>query len=280
MLKVLKPGFYTTLQDQGRFGHRNKGVPVSGVMDAYSAANANAMLENDPNDAVLEITMTGPVLEFTEETTICLTGALMSPELNGQSVNNLEIIQVKTGDVLSFGTLVKGLRTYLGIKGGFLLDEVLGSRSYYHPVTEHKCITENMQLAYVPHPDFTPKLIQAKMDNFLDEFILEATKGPEFDLLGKKEAGLPFSKEFTISKENNRMGYQLNEKLSVHTKSMLTSATLPGTVQLTPSGRIIILMKDGQTTGGYPRVLNLTPAAINILAQKRMGDKIKFALLQ
>lgn len=72
------------------------------------------------------------------------------------------------------------------------------------------------------------------------------------------------------------MAYQLEEKMEGHSISMLTSATLPGTVQMTPSGRFIILMKDGQTTGGYPRILQLTKEAISILAQKKAGDKIKF----
>ena len=75
------------------------------------------------------------------------------------------------------------------------------------------------------------------------------------------------------------MAYQLDEKIDGHTISMLTSATLPGTVQLTPSGKLIILMKDGQTTGGYPRILQLTDTAISILAQKRTGDTISFKLI-
>ena len=75
------------------------------------------------------------------------------------------------------------------------------------------------------------------------------------------------------------MAYQLQETINGHQKSMLTSATLPGTVQLTPAGKLIILMKDGQTTGGYPRILQLTDTAIPILAQKKYGDQISFRLI-
>ena len=64
MLKVLKAGFYTTLQDAGRFHYRNKGVPVSGVMDEMSVFKINSLLENHESSAVLEITMTGPTLLF------------------------------------------------------------------------------------------------------------------------------------------------------------------------------------------------------------------------
>ena len=81
-----------------------------------------------------------------------------------------------------------------------------------------------------------------------------------------------------MAKENNRMAYQLEEHLCPNTHSMLTSATLPGTVQLTPAGKLIILMMDGQTTGGYPRILQLSERSINLLAQKKYGDKIEFVL--
>ena len=75
------------------------------------------------------------------------------------------------------------------------------------------------------------------------------------------------------------MAYQLDETIDSHSISMLTSATLPGTVQFTPSGKLIILMKDGQTTGGYPRILQLTDKAISILAQKKSGDHFSFKLI-
>ena len=111
---------------------------------------------------------------------------------------------------------------------------------------------------------------------FLSSKTIEVQKGPEFDLLNQSQLTQLFAEPFTVSKENNRMAYQLNEYLDGHTMKMLTSATLPGTVQLTPAGRLIILMKDGQTTGGYPRILQLTNTSICVLAQKKFGDTIKF----
>ena len=75
------------------------------------------------------------------------------------------------------------------------------------------------------------------------------------------------------------MAYQLKEQIPGHDVTMLTSATLPGTVQLTPSGKLIVLMKDGQTTGGYLRILQLSDRAISVLAQKREGNQMSFKLL-
>lgn len=275
MFKVIKSGFFTTIQDQGRFGYRDKGVPLSGVMDSISASRANGLLENEPSAALLEITMTGPALEFDKSTFICLSGAEMSPKLNGIAIENDSVIKVENGDRLSFGKLEKGFRTYLAIKGGINAKKVLGSRSYYFPMTRQKCISEGDEINFEPS-DFVPKISKMKIDGFLDTKTIEVEKGPEFDLLGDTQLKHLFSNDFTVSKENNRMAYQLNEYLEAHSRRMLTSATLPGTVQLTPSGRIIILMKDGQTTGGYPRILQLTNKAICILAQKKFGDTIKF----
>jgi len=102
--------------------------------------------------------------------------------------------------------------------------------------------------------------------------------GPEFDVLSKAQKELIFKKTFTIAKENNRMAYQLEESIGEHKHIMLTSATLPGTVQVTPGGKLIILMRDGQTTGGYPRILQLTEEAIDRLAQKTFGDTISLKL--
>jgi biotin-dependent carboxylase-like uncharacterized protein len=279
MLKVLKAGFYTSVQDSGRFYYRNKGVPVSGVMDEMSVFKVNSLLENEVSSAVLEITMTGPTLVFEEETYMALGGAKMSATLNNLPIQNYKVYQIKAGDILSFGKLEKGYRSYLGVKNGFTSGEVLGSRSFYKPITRENRLKDNDVVPFVFNNLFKPKISEIKVDSFLDESTLELSKGPEFGLLNDKQLEEIFSKTFSIAHENNRMAYQIQELISPHQLSMLTSATLPGTVQLTPAGKLIVLMKDGQTTGGYPRVMQLTDKAICILAQKKGGDVIKFKLV-
>ena len=278
MLKVLKSGFYTTLQDEGRFGYRDKGVPVSGVMDVSVVRNANILLENDHDAAVLEITMTGPTLQFERDTYIALAGAEFATTLNNEPISNNKVHKVKAGDILSYGRLINGFRAYLAIKNGFKTKEVLGSRSQYYPITKRGSLKDHEELKYDPYIDFEPKISELKVKSLLDEKVLEVSKGPEFKLLDDVQLENIFIKEFTVAKEYNRMGYQFNEKIKGHDWSMLTSATLPGTVQLTPSGKLIVLMKDGQTTGGYPRILQLRDKAISILAQKKLGDKVTFKL--
>lgn len=279
MLKVLKSGFYTSVQDLGRFHYRNKGVPVSGVMDQMSVFKANSLLENDSSAAVLEITMTGPTLVFEEETYIVLAGAEMAVTLNNEPIQNYKVYQIDVGDILSYGRMDRGFRSYLAVKDGFKTKKVLGSRSFFKPITSENRIKDGDIIHFDYNKLFKPKISEIKVDSFLRNTFIEVYKAPEFDLLNDRQLEEIFSKDFTVAKENNRMAYQLKEQIPGHDITMLTSATIPGTVQLTPSGKLIVLMKDGQTTGGYLRILQLSDMAISILAQKREGNNISFKLL-
>lgn len=279
MLKVLKSGFFISIQDLGRFGYRDIGVPISGAMDADSVKKANLLLENDPNDAVLEITMTGPTLEFQDPTYICLTGAHLSATLNNHPLENYEVVKVEKGDILSYGRLTDGFRSYLAIKGGFLTEKIMGSRSQFIPVTATKRLKDGDEVPYKAFDSYNPMISEVKIEEHYHHDELMVHKGPEFELLTDAQLNQIFDSSFSVSKENNRMAYQMAELIEGHSHSMLTSGTLPGTVQLTPAGRLIILMKDGQTTGGYPRVLQLSEASICTLAQKKSGDKLTFKLL-
>ncbi len=279
MLKILKSGFYTTIQDKGRFGYRHIGVPVSGTMDQRASSLANAMLENQETDAVMEMTMTGPTLEFLSGTFISITGANLSPTLNGSAIETYSVYKIKEGDVLGFGKHIDGLRAYLAVKGGFLTDKILESRAFYKPITAADHLTSGMEVPYEEVLNYEPKIshiITTEIDKI--ETLL-VSKAPEFDILTEEQKEVLFQSSFTIAKENNRMAYQLEESIAPHQHAMLTSATLPGTVQITPGGKLIILMRDGQTTGGYPRVLQLSDEAINLLSQKAFGNKISLKLL-
>lgn len=279
MIKVIHPGFFTTIQDMGRFGYRDKGVPVCGCMDNYSASMANSLLENAEMDAVMEITMTGPKLEFHTASFFSITGAEMSPTLNSVPINSYEVHKANEGDILSFGKLINGFRSYLAVKGGFLTETKLMSRSYYMPITDQNCIAERMEIPIEEYSDYSPKISHIIPESSHKEFELKVFKGPEYNILTDDQLKLLFANKFTIAKENNRMAYQLEELIGVQSHKMLTSATLPGTVQLTPAGKLIILMRDGQTTGGYPRILQLATKSIAMLSQRKFGDEVSFHLL-
>lgn len=276
MLKIIKSGFFTSIQDNGRFGFRHLGVPVSGSMDRAAAHLANAMLENAEEAAVLEITMSGPVMEFTKNTWIALSGANLSPKLNEVDIENYSVHQIHSGDRLSFGKHIDGLRGYVAVKGGFTTPEILKSRSFYKPITEKDHLMPGMEVPYEEVTKYEPKITHVIPEVVERTLKLEASPGPEFYILDPQQKERLFNEPFTIAKENNRMAYQLQEFLGSHQHAMMTSATLPGTVQMTPGGKLIILMRDGQTTGGYPRILQISEEAVNKLAQKTFGDAVYF----
>lgn len=284
MIKVLHPGFYTSIQDMGRFGYRNLGVPMSGIMDSISGGFANALLNNHKNDAVMEITMIGPKLVFMASTYLVITGAEMSAELNSNPILNYKPYPVKNGDILTFGKLKNGIRCYLAVSGGFQSEIIFKSRSFYAGITSQGLLKKN-DVIFFKHQVINqinnqqPKGTIKTKTPFYDAIIIEVYKGPELELFSSEEQKKLLSAIYTVSNDNNRMGYRMEEEAVKHAKSIITSPVLPGTVQLLPSGKLIILMKDAQTTGGYPRVFHLNEKSIAILAQKRMGEKIKLKLI-
>ncbi|WP_349663787.1 biotin-dependent carboxyltransferase family protein [Cellulophaga lytica] len=281
MVKVLQTGFFTSVQDLGRFGYQQYGVPYAGVMDERAALIANLLLGNAKNNAVLEFTMTGPKLQFLCTTKICISGGDFQPKLNSIPINNNSVIVVKEDDILSFGAKKSGFRGYIAVLGGFLTDVVMKSRSMFKNVTQHQTIQKNLLLP-IKNAVTIEKQSNASLavnNVYLEEKIITAHKGPEFHKLTIQQQKKLLNAGFTVSKNNSRMAYQLTELLPNTLEPIITSVVLPGTVQLTPSGQLIILMKDCQTTGGYPRVLQLSNTAINILAQKFTGDELVFSLI-
>jgi biotin-dependent carboxylase-like uncharacterized protein len=281
MIKVLHPGFYSSIQDLGRFGYQEYGVPYSGVMDSTAAKLVNALLGNDIHEAVIEMTMTGVKLEFETETCIAISGANMSAKLNQLPVEMNKMITIKPNDILSFGKLINGFRCYLGVLGGFKTETVMRSKSMFQNITSDVVLQKNNRLEINESTVAANKqYANIKFDSsYIESKVIDVFKGPEFECLSVVQQKFLFNNLYTISKDNNRMAYQLEEVLKNHLKPIITSAVLPGTVQLTPSGKLIILMRDCQTTGGYPRVLQLKASSIDVLSQKYTGNNIIFKLI-
>ncbi len=280
MIKVLSAGFYTTIQDTGRIGYGSIGVPVSGVMDSYTATLANTILNNSLDAAVLEIMLGGCRLKFMESTNICISGGDFSPKLNDKPVSLNTMLFVEKDAVLSFGKVHLGVRCYLAVQGGFLTEKILQSRSYYQGITKDFLVRKNDILPTQSVQNMqrnTRSSVKVSELHFTSQMI-SCYKGPEYELLNVHQKQKLENTLFTISKDHNRMGYRLKETINNDLKSMLTSAVLPGTVQLTPSGKLIVLMRDCQVTGGYPRVLQLSEKGINALAQKTTENRFSFAI--
>jgi len=278
VIAILHPGIYCSVQDQGRFGHTKIGVPQAGCADAYAAKMANALLKNHEKDALIEITFGQGEFKFTSDTYICLTGGDFSPKLNGKLIKMQSVFFIKKDSVLSFGKRVYGARVYLSVQGGIQTKTVYGSRSFFDGITQQK-LGKGAMLPILPiqkYADNNFSRVRVSEKHFTTIY-LPCLKGPEFFKLNQEQQRKLFT-PFSISDDNNRVGYRLKESLENNLSSILTSAVLPGTVQLTPSGKCIILLQDCQVTGGYPRILQLSEIAIARVSQKITGDKIQFIL--
>lgn len=280
MLKVIKPGFYTSIQDTGRKGFAQFGVPVSGAMDLYSAKLANHLLGNEVNCAVIEITYGNISFQFTESTLICVSGGDFNGTLNKKEISLNKVITVEKDDILSFSNKKYGIRTYVAVLGGFQSEEKLKSRSFYKGITSDFILRKNDKINYIASTEKRTSFASVKVNQeHFETKIICCYKGAEFELLSKTQQKDLFETIFSISNDNSRMGYRLNEIIENNFGSMLTSAVICGTVQLTPAGKLIVLMRDCQITGGYPRILQLTEIAVNQLAQKSTNDSFQFKLI-
>ena len=276
MIKVVSKGIYTTIQDKGRFGYRNIGVPSSGYMDSESAETANLIINNPKDNPLIEATLIGPTLEFKKSAVICITGGEFSPTLNDIKISSYSAIEVNKGDILKINNSSIGSRCYISIQGTIISDTILGSKSFYHQITNSSILEDGDIFLFKKNiRTLEQKYIHKKFE--LNKTI-NVFRGPEFKCLSKESIKTLFNEEFSIG-INNRMAYNLLEKIQDGINSIVSSGVIPGTVQLTPSGNIIILHRDCQTTGGYPRILQLNEKSLNDLAQLRTGDNIRFKLL-
>ena len=273
-IEITEKGFYTTIQDSGRLGYGALGIPESGAMDQDALNLSNLLLNNPKNAAALECTLVGPTITFLKDIAFVLTGAISDVTLDGQAIQRNQVLIGKKSSVLKVGKVLQGCRVYVGLDGGIETQEVLGSKSLFFPVTPQGSLSMGMQI-----PTGRPKYGDTKgvhlstKNTSLNQQQIKVSKGPEYDFLSSKGLRNLMEKSYTITSWN-RMGIALDALIQPHELKTSTGPVLPGTVQLTPSGRLYVLMRDCQTTGGYPRILQLTKEAINILSQKKTADRI------
>ena len=281
MIEVLSGGLYTSIQDLGRFGFRRNGVPLSGVMDSYSARLANRLLGNSNQEAVMEITQIGPILHFKKKTEIAITGAGFSSTLNNHEIPLNTRTFVPENSILKFGLPDYGLRAYLSVLGGFNSGNKLGSYSQYSRITEKERIEKGDILSISSSegiPIKTTASVKVSRLHFSSNTI-EVFTGPDYHLLPKTIQKQILEAKLTVGSESNRMAYMMKGWERFSAKEIITAPVQPGTIQLTPSGQCLVLMRDAQTTGGYARVLQLTKNSINRLSQKQAGTTLGFKLV-
>ena len=283
----IKPGFHTLIQDKGRFGFQAFGVPVSGAMDKSSAKIGNWLVDNPIDGPVLEITFGGPKIVIEGDCQIALTGADLSPQIDQLDIPMYETINAKNGSTLSFGKIKTGCRSYLAIRGDWEIKSWLDSYSATAfgatELTPDSVIQKASKICIKTRPNITKKVYpREKRPNYANSLRVRMLPGPEFDFFSSYTIGYFLSQSYKLTSDSNRMGYRLDGNIQDFkpNQEIISSGTVPGTIQITNSGQPIILMADAQTSGGYSRLGNVISADLDLLGQLKPGDEIWFSLIR
>jgi len=291
VIKVIKPGFLTTVQDSGRMGYQQFGMPVAGAMDQFSVQIANRLVGNEPDEGALEITMMGPELEFIGEALLAITGADLTPVINGKPAPMWQSFTVKMGDVLSFKGMKSGTRSYLAIAGGLDLPEIMGSKSTYLKGKlggyEGRALKAGDTLRVkAPAYEFKsfkgaylPEKLRPKFGN---SYTVRVVLGPQDDYFTEEGIKTFFASTYKITHEADRMGYRLDGPKIEHKQGadIISDGIALGAVQVPGHGSPIVMLADRQTTGGYAKIATVITPDINLLSQAKTGDTVNFVKVE
>ena len=284
-IKILKAGFFTTVQDLGRQGYQRFGMPVAGVMDNFSYRVANYLVGNKEGEAVLEVTFLGPELEFSDEMVIAITGANMKPKLNGREIPMWESIKVLKGDKLALGGILKGIRSYVAFSGELDIELVNNSKSTYvksgiggfkgRKLLDKDELNINVSNNLLHGKYLDPKFIpEYKKKNNIRVIL-----GPQDDYFTEEGINSFLNSDgYKITKEADRMGYRLEGEIIKHKEKadIISDGALFGSVQVPANGSPIILMADRQTAGGYTKIATVILSDLPKVSQMGSDNEIVF----
>lgn len=286
-LDVVAPGLLTTVQDLGRTGYARFGVPPAGALDAFAARAANRLVGNDADAAVLEITLAGPILRFRADGLFAVTGADLSPRLDGSEVPSWTACAAPAGATLKFGRRRTGLRTYLAVAGGIRARRVLGSRSTYlrggFGGHEGRALQGGDRLLVGPASRGAAGLAgralpPEALPAYSRESAVRVVLGPHVERFTHEAFDMLLGSAYTVGPASDRMGYRLQgPALRRHEPADILSQGMPlGGIQVPADGQPIVLLADHQTTGGYPLLATVIRADLPRLAQLAPGDGVRF----
>jgi len=268
MFNVVRPGLLSTVQDRGRWGYQRYGVPVAGAMDQWSLLVANRLVGNPEWAAALEVTVVGPTLEVTNPGSIAISGANLSPRINGEPVRNWETIQVDSGDTISFGECRSGCRAYIAVAGGIAVDPVLGSRatdlrSGLGGFEGRALEKGDVLLRYAPPVSRAPyrRLAPRYHPIYGPEFELRVVDGPQLGMFCDSALAAFLGTAYTVMPASDRMGIRLHgQPMHYRGSSMLSD--------------------DRQSTGGSPKVATVITPDLGLTGQLRPGDRVWFSRIE
>jgi antagonist of KipI len=297
-IRIIRPGILTTVQDLGRNGYFGQAVPLSGAMDTLSARIANKAVGNPDKEATIEFTYAAA--EFITETAVLLAyagdGAILT--LQGRALPPDRPLYIPPGSLLKLESQQAGCRSYLAIAGGWNVPEILGSKSTYLTASFGGYHGRKLQKGDVLESSHTFSSISGNIINRLqgdkvnylpwsiprslilpaDRKLIRFVPAHEFSWFDSRSITDFLSKPFTVALNSNRMGYHLEGSSITQSqpRELLSTAVSPGTIQVTSSGKMVLLMADCQTTGGYPRIAQVAAVDLALCAQLKPSDQLRF----
>lgn len=280
MLTVIDPGVQATVQAGARAGYRHAGVPASGPADAVSMALANRLVGQAPEAPSVEIAYGPAAFRFEVDAQIAVAGAPASVRIAGSEAAQHRTLKVSAGELVEIGSAASGARIYLSVNGGLACETFLGSSSTYLPAAfgghQGRALRKGDQIELSPSPDVspieTPESLRLPVSR---SFALRAVPGPDWP--GSSAVS---ENQFQATARLSRMGIELEGSFPGFDggASRPSSAVFPGALQVTPQGRGFLLLADGQTTGGYPHLLQVIRADRHLMGQVRPMDQVRFLM--
>lgn len=280
--EVIAPGALTTVQDRGREGWRHLGVTRAGALDLDAARLANELLGNDPDAAVLELSLQGPTLLLPQVAMIAITGASVTATANGIPLPGHRPIVVPAGELKLTG-IRAGIRAWLAVAGGFHVPSLMGSRSTDlrggFGGLEGRALRAGDRLpvtasgmAEIAAPKIAPWWIGSDDPYFDDEHPIR------FVASASAHAHALSGRSWQVSTNSNRQGIRLHgEALAGASPGRVSEPVAIGSIQLPPDGQPIVLLADAQTVGGYDLLGHVIAADLPRLAQAGAGTTLVFA---
>ncbi len=268
-IEVVRAGMDSWIVDPGRPGFRDRGVGPGGPADQFSFDLAHGLLNNAPDQAMIEFSLIGPTLTCRGGPLVAvLTGAVEGGSVEGQQIPSEKTFLWQPGQSLRTGSMNRGARGYLAVAGGFAHQPILGSRSGFRSLQTGDLLTGSSLQA--PLRRLGERVWQPPLG------VLRVLPGPEVDNFDAKNL---FDQTWTISHQANRMGIRLegNPFVRADNREMLSEPVLTGTIQINHAGLPMILGVAAQTIGGYPRIGMVIRADLDDLGQLRPGDTLRFA---
>lgn len=278
-LKVLRIGPLASIQDQGRPGQLQQGVSRGGAADLLALAEGAALLRQDTHLAALEMAGIGGLFEATGPLRIALTGAPMQVSLDGESLAWNASHQMWAGQKLEIGAARKGQYGYLHLGGGIASEVLLGARAVHVMSGLGSPVAVGDVLPCGDDRGREVGLGLAAEDRFQGG-ALRIVEGFQSDLFAAEVRARFADTAFRRGSRANRMGVEMTSDgagfSAAGQLNILSEVILPGDVQMTGDGKPFVLLREAQTTGGYPRIGTVLPCDLSKVAQAQAGTDLHF----